>query len=250
MQIFETHAHLDFPDFDKDRDDIIQNAYKEGVEYIVNIGVERNSCENSIKLAQKYEQIYATAGFHPHNASEYDEDLLRNFLNNKKVIAIGEIGLDYYRMLTPKRVQQETFEKQVALAAELNLPIIIHDREAHQDCLDILDKYNPKKLVFHCYTGDIFFAEKILQRGWNISFTGIITYKNSHLPDVARIIPPESYFVETDSPYLSPVPKRGKRNSPLHLRYIIEKLAEIRNVTPKMVAQKTYENACRFFLES
>ncbi|MDY6914924.1 MAG: TatD family hydrolase [Candidatus Cloacimonadota bacterium] len=250
MQIFETHAHLDFPDFDKDRDDIIQSAYKEGVEYIVNIGVERNSCENSMKLAQKYEQIYAAVGFHPHNASEYDEDMLRNILNNKKVIAIGEIGLDYYRMLTPKRVQQETFEKQVALAAELNIPIVIHDREAHQNCLDILDKYNPKKLVFHCYTGDILFAEKILQRGWNISFTGIITYKNSHLSEVARIIPPDSYFVETDSPYLSPVPKRGKRNSPLHLRYIIEKLAEIRNVTPKMVAQQTYENACRFFLES
>jgi TatD DNase family protein len=249
MRIFETHAHLDFPDFDKDREQIITDSQKEGVEYIVNIGVGKESCEKSVLLANKHEQIYAAVGFHPHNAAEYNEKLIRKLARNEKVVAIGEIGLDYYRMRNTKKTQLETFEKQIALAQELKLPIVIHDRDAHQDCLKILDKYNPTKLVFHCYTGDVLFAQEVLARGWNISFTGIITFKNSHLPDIVRMVPADRYFVETDSPYLSPVPKRGRRNSPLHLRYTIEKLAEIRDITPKMVAAQTFKNAADFFLE-
>jgi TatD DNase family protein len=249
MKIFETHAHLDFPDFDKDREQIIAASQKEGVEYIMNIGVEKESSGNSVKLANKYDCVYAAVGFHPHHAAEYDEKLVRRLVKNDKVVAIGEIGLDYHRMRNTKKEQLVAFEKQVALAQELYLPIIIHDRDAHQDCLKILEKYNPQKVVFHCYTGDVLFAQKVLERGWNISFTGIVTYKSSHLPDVVRVVPADKYFVETDSPYLSPVPKRGRRNSPLHLRYTIEKLAEIRGITPKMVAQQTFQNAVDFFFK-
>ncbi len=248
MKIFETHAHMDFPQFNKDRDDILEKCFDSGVEYMLNIGVDKRSCEASIELAEKYAQIFAAVGFHPHDAKDFDEDLISRLAKHKKVVAIGEIGLDFFRNLSPVEVQKVVFQKQVEIALELNLPVIVHDRNAHDECFDILQKYKPQKVVFHCFSDDEIFAEKVLNKGWFISFTGSITYKNSSMENVVRMVPKDKFFIETDSPYLSPVPLRGKRNSPLNLRYIIEKIAEIKRITPKQVAEISFNNAVKFFL--
>lgn len=249
MKIFETHAHLDFPDFDQDRDALIRQCRENGVEYIINVGIDKTSTEASIKLAEKYDFIYATAGFHPHAATHYNRQAIATLAQHPKVIALGEIGLDFFRDRSPRDVQKQVFADQIQLALDLDLPLVIHDREAHRDCLEILDRYKPEKVVFHCFSGDAIFAEEVLSRGWNLSFTGNITYKNNHLPDVICNIPLEKMFIETDSPFLSPHPRRGKRNSPLHLRYIIEKLSELKGISPKQVAEITYNNALQFFFE-
>lgn len=247
MKIFESHAHLDFEQFDQDRNTIIQKCKQEGIEHIINVGVNKQTILASIKLAEKYPMIFATAGFHPHDAKEYNKDFLRQKAKHKKVVAVGEIGLDYYRNLSPREIQKEVFADQIELAMEMNLPIIVHDRDAHEDCLEILTKYNPSKVVFHCFSGDAAFADKILQNGWFISFTGTITYKNSKLDDVVRLVPLDRFFIETDSPYLSPVPHRGKRNSPLNLRYVIEKISELRGLPPRKIAETSFQNAYQFF---
>ncbi len=250
MKIFETHAHLDFEEFDKDRSKLLKDCFNSGVEKIINIGVGKQSSINSIKLAEKYPQIYAAIGFHPSEINDYDEDFLIENLANKKVIAIGEIGLDYYRMHFSKKEQQEIFSKQVDLALKFDKPIIIHDRDAHEDCYKILKDRKAKNVVFHCFSGDENFAEKVLSENWYISFTGVITFKNSKMDNIIRMVPKNKFFIETDSPYLSPTPNRGKRNSPMNLRYIINKIAEVKQVTPKMVADISYDNAENFFLKN
>ncbi len=247
MNIFETHAHLDFSDFDKDRDQVLREAEKAGVKKIINIGIDRESSERSIKLAKKYPQIYATVGYHPSTVNTFDESVIRQLVKQPKVVAIGEIGLDYYRNYNPKSMMQEIFERQVALAKEYNMPIVIHDREAHEDCFQILKKYNPEKVVFHCFSGDVLFAEKVLQENWYISITGVVTYKNSGLGDVVRVLPKDKFFIETDCPYLTPVPYRGKRNQPSYLIYVVQVMSEILRVTPNIVADQAYQNACNFF---
>ena len=250
MRIFETHAHLDFPQFDKDRDDVINRCFREGIEYIINVGVDKKSIENSLKLAEKYSQVYATVGWHPHDAKVFDRDFVISKARHSKVVAIGECGLDYFRNLSPRDVQMKVFEQQIEIAKELNLPLVVHDRDAHDDCYDILADKAAEKVVFHCFSGDELFAEKVLEKGWKISFTGTITYKNSLQENVVRRVPENMFFIETDSPYLSPIPQRGKRNSPLNLRYVIDKIAEIRRITPKKVAELSFKNASEFFLDS
>ncbi|MCD4818098.1 MAG: TatD family hydrolase [Candidatus Cloacimonetes bacterium] len=247
MKIFETHAHLNFKDFNKDREQLLKKCKASGIEYVINIGVDEKTSKNSIDLAKKYDFIYATVGYHPHDAKKFDEKIIRELAKHKKVVAIGEIGLDYYRNLSPKEIQIQVFKKQLEIALDLNLPVVIHDREAHEDCFDILNKYKIKKVVFHCFSGDEIFAEKVIDKGWFISFTGIITYKNSIMENIVRIVPENKFFVETDSPYLSPVPFRGKRNSPLNLRYIIEKISEVKQISPKKVADLSFNNAIDFF---
>ena len=250
MKIFETHAHLDFEQFDKDRDKLLKDCFNNGIDKIINIGVGKQSSLNSINLAEKYSQIYAAIGFHPSEINDYDENLLIEKLSHKKVVAIGEIGLDYYRMHFSKKEQQEIFSKQVDLALKYKKPIIIHDRDAHEDCYNILKNKNAKNVVFHCFSGDENCAEKVLSENWNISFTGTITFKNSKMDNIIRMVPKNRFFIETDSPYLSPSPNRGKRNSPLNLRYVIDKISGIKKVTPKMVAEISYENAEEFFLKN
>ncbi len=248
MKIFETHAHMDFSQYNKDREQVLHNCFKKGIEYLINVGVEQKTCRQSIALAEKYKQIFAAIGFHPHDAEKYDRNFLLKIARHPKVVAIGEIGLDFYRDLSPRDVQRKVFEEQIKIALELKLPIIVHDREAHDDCFDILSMHNPEKVVFHCFSGDEIFAEKVIEKGWYISFTGSVTYKNSNLENVIRLVPPDRFFIETDSPYLTPVPMRGKRNSPLFLRYVIEKIADIRGIAPRQVTEITYQNACKFFL--
>jgi len=249
MKIFETHAHLDFSNFKNDRKEILKQCFDSGIEYIINVGIDEETSKASIDLAEKYKQVFASVGYHPHDAKKFDKNVILQLSEHRKVVAIGEIGLDFYRNLSPKDVQRKVFEEQIILANELNLPIIIHDRDAHEECLEILKRNNTQKVVFHCFSGDEIFAEKIIEKGWFISFTGTITYKNNKQENVVRMVPLDKFFVETDSPFLSPVPNRGKRNSPLNLRYIIEKIAEIRGLSPKQIAQTSYENAVNFFLE-
>lgn len=248
MKIFETHAHLDLKDFDKDRARVIEQSRKNGLEYLINIGYNQETSENAIKLASEYDFIFASVGYHPHDATEFDSKLIRRLAQESKVVAIGEIGLDYYRNLSPKKIQKQVFAQQIEIAKDLNLPIIVHDRDAHQDCYDILKEHNAKKVVFHCFSGDIVFAEQVLQEGWKISITGTITFKNNHsLRDVVRMLPEDSFFIETDSPYLAPVPHRGKRNAPYYLPLVIEAIAKERMESPNMVAETTFNNAVKFF---
>ena len=189
----------------------------------------------------------ATGGYHPSTVQKYDEDTLRKLLNHKNIKAVGEIGLDYYRLYNPIDLQKQVFESQIKLALEFNLPIVVHDRDAHDDCFDILTKHKPRKVVFHCFSGDVKFAEKVLNQNWYISVTGVITYKNSNLDDVIRIIPKDKLLIETDSPYLPPIPHRGERNSPEYLIYVIQKIADILRLAPKIVAEQTFLNAENFF---
>lgn len=250
MKIFETHAHLDFKDFNIDRDELIKRCFQSGIEYIINIGLDKETSEASIKLAEKYEQVYATVGYHPHDAEKFDKDVILKLAKHPKVVAIGETGLDFYRHLSPQEIQRKVFSEQVQISLETNLPLVVHDRDAHEECLQILEKFNPQKVVLHCFSGDEIFAEKVIANGWFISFTGSITYKKNSLENVVRMVPEDRFFIETDSPFLSPVPCRGKRNSPLNLRYIIEKIADIRRISPKQVADITFKNAQNFFLKS
>ncbi len=249
MKIFETHAHLDFKDFDKDRDAMLSQCFRDGIEYIINVGTEKKTSENSIALAKKYKQIYASVGYHPHDAEAYDREIIEKLAAEKKVVAIGEIGLDYFKNYSPRDIQRKVFTDQLDLANKLNLPVIIHDRDAHEDCFNLLCEYNPQKVVFHCFTGDALFAQKVIEKGWVISFTGVITYKNNTLEDVVRQVPLDQFFIETDAPFLAPVPKRGKRNSPLNLRHIIEKIADLKRIPPKKIAEYSYQNALNFFFD-
>ncbi len=247
MRIFETHAHLDFEDFDKDRDQVIKKCFESGVERIINIGIDYETSLNSVKLAAKYDKIFATVGFHPHDANKYDEAQLKDLMQMPKVVGIGEIGLDYYRMRNTKQVQKDVFERQIGIAIDRNLPIVVHNRDAHDDCLDILESMKPKKVVFHCFSGDEAVAERVLGNDWFISITGTVTFKNSHQDGVVRMLPKEKFFIETDCPFLAPVPFRGKRNAPYYLRYVIEKIAEIKRVAPNQVAEQSYLNAEGYF---
>ena len=247
MRIYETHAHLDFDDFDKDRESILKASFSSGVEKIINVGIDAQSTQKGIALSEKYPQIKATGGYHPSTVECYDEPQLRTLLKNKHIVALGEIGLDYYRHYNPIHLQKQVFEAQIKLGIELNLPLIIHDREAHEDCYNLLKKYSPKKVVFHCFSGDVPFAEKVLQEGWSISITGVVTYKNSNLDQIVRRTPKDKLMIETDCPYLTPMPHRGKRNSPEYLTYIVQKIADILQVIPKTVAEQTYQNAQAFF---
>jgi TatD DNase family protein len=248
MKLFETHCHLDFDDYKKDLDEIINRSLKEGVEYFVNVGVDTNSILNSIKLAEKYPQFYATVGYHPNEANQYDESILLSSIDHPKVVAIGEIGLDYYRDRTPKEVQKRVFEKQIEIALKYNLPIVIHNREADQDCIDILFNHNPKKVVFHCFSGGLSMAEKVWEKGWHTSFTCVVTYPKSNLNEIIRMAPIDKIMLETDSPYLPPQNLRGKRNDPSNLRYALEKISEVRREAPKALSEVLFENSVNFFL--
>jgi TatD DNase family protein len=247
MKLFETHAHLDLPDFDSDRDSLIAKCFSQGIEYIINIGFNKETSYNSLELAKKNLHMFSTVGFHPHDAMDFDAEVIKKLAREKKVVAIGEIGLDFFRNLSPYPVQREVFLNQIKLALEYDLPIIVHDRNAHQECYNFLKQEKVKDAVFHCFSGDIIFAQQILDSGWMISFTGSITYPNSYLDDVIRLVPMDKFMIETDCPYLSPQPNRGKRNSPLFLHLIAEKIAEVKEISPIEVAEASFNNAYKFF---
>jgi len=247
----DTHCHLDFKDFDLDRKEVIQRAKEEGIDYIINVGSSLEGSEKSLKLAKEYEFIFASVGFHPHEADNFNEEIkdkLKLLAQDKKVVAIGEVGLDYFKNYSLKENQREVFSQLIDIAKELNLSLIIHSRQSAKDTLEILREKKPKKVVIHCFSYDHYFLETFLKEGFFISFTANITYKNAkELRQLVKETPLERIMLETDAPFLAPHPLRGKRNEPSYLRYLGEAISEIKGISLEELAQITTQNAKNFF---
>ena len=248
--LFDTHAHLDDKRFNDDREQLIDSLQENNVSLVMNIGSDLENSFKSVELSKKYDFIYAAVGIHPHSAQQTNDiDLLKleQLLDNDKVKAIGEIGLDYYYDNSPREKQKEILIKQLEIAKKHNVPIVIHDRDAHEDCYNIISAYN-LPCVFHCYSGSIQYAERLLKLGYYISFTGVITFSNAKkLREVVSTVPIERIFIETDCPYLAPDPYRGSRNSPLYVHRVAETIAEIKGISYEDVCRITMENGKRFF---
>jgi len=251
--LFDTHAHLDDDRFDKDRDETIIQCQRDGVELILNAGSNIETSVKAIALAKKYEFIYAAVGVHPHDAAEMDEEtagVLAALAGNRKVRAIGEIGLDYHYDLSPRDVQKQRFVEQIDLARQLKLPIIVHDREAHGDVMDIFKKTRIKEVggVLHSFSGSAEMALECIKLGLYISISGPVTFENARKTvEAVKQVPLDMLLIETDSPYLTPVPYRGKRNYPGYVRLVAEKIAEIKGISFEEVARQTLENGKRLF---
>ena len=249
--IFDTHAHYDDKAFDEDRDELLASMPEKGVGLILDPGCDVISSKTALALSEKYPYVYAAVGIHPEELGEDPHSALeeiRKLAEHKKCRAIGEIGLDYYWDVSRKEEQKEIFAAQLALACELDLPVIVHDREAHGDCLEIVSRFPVSRGVFHCFSGSAETAEELLQRGWYLGFDGPVTYKNARKAlEVLAITPLERLLVETDSPYMSPVPMRGKRNDSSNLVYIINKIAEVKGLAPEEIKRITFENGKRLF---
>lgn len=250
---FDTHAHLDDNRFKGDQDAVIRRAREVGVELIVNVGYNLSSALNTLELTQKYEFIYGAVGMHPHEAQDLNEESLaqlRLLAQKPRVVAIGEIGLDYYYDLSPRDVQQTVFREMISLAQEVQLPIIIHDREAHEDTLRIVKEERAEEIggVFHCYSGSLPLAQEIVELGFYLALGGALTFKNARKAvEVVRAIPLEYLLIETDCPYLTPVPYRGKRNEPAYVGQVAQAIAEIKGMPVAEVARVTLENGKRLF---
>lgn len=252
MPIFDTHAHYDAEGFEADRDAVLSALPEAGVGLVLDPGCDLPSSRAAVDLAERYGHVYAAVGIHPEDCAGFrEEDLteLRQLLKRPKVVAIGEIGLDYYWAENPPReFQQTVFRRQLALAEELNVPVIVHDREAHGDCLAIIREFPAVTGVFHCFSGSPEMAAELLKLGWYLGFDGPVTYKNARrAPEVAAVTPLNRMVVETDAPYMAPVPVRGRRNDSRNLPYVLEKLAEWKGVTPEEMTRLTWENGRRLF---
>ena len=250
--IFDTHAHYDDAQFDADREALLSAMPENGVGLILDPGCDPESSRAAIALAEQYPHIYAAVGYHPEDCAPYtdaDLDILRRLAQHPKVVAIGEIGLDYYwEQNPPKEFQQAVFRAQLALARELDLPVIVHDRDAHADCLAIVKEFPEVRGVFHCYSGSVEMARELWKLGWYLGLDGPVTYKNARRTvEVAAEVPLERLLLETDSPYMAPVPKRGTRNDSRNIRCIAEKIAEIRNMTADAIIRVSAENGRRLF---
>ena len=250
--LIDTHAHLQMRDYDADRKEVIARAIEADVKCIINASFDLPSSQQAVKLAEENENIYAAVGVHPHDARTFDGkvlDALLELAEHPKVVAIGEIGLDYYRNLSPRPVQKTVFEMQIDLAREAGLPVIIHNRDAHEDILEILRRHPGQfRGVMHCFSGDQQFADNCIQMGLCVSFAGPVTYPNARqLREVVAHIQMDKFFLETDCPYLAPQFKRGKRNEPSYMKAVARKVAEIRHITLPEIARITTENAGRLF---
>ena len=252
MSLFDTHAHYDSGGFNADRHEVLAALPAGNVALVVNPGCDVESSRTAVALAERYPHVYAAAGIHPSDcagAGEAEFDAIRALAQHEKVVAIGEIGLDYYWQDNPPREFQEmVLRRQIELALELDLPVIIHDREAHGDSLRIVLDYPALRGVFHCFSGSPEMAQELLKRGWYLGFDGPITYKNARRsPEVAAITPLDRIVIETDAPYLTPVPHRGERNDSRLLTYVVEKLAEWKGVSPEEMEAITFENGKRLY---
>ena len=250
--LFDTHAHLDDRAFDEDREELLASLPGQGLELVMNPGCSLESSRNTVKLAAAYDYIYAAVGSHPDVADEVNEEVLEEYRTlcklNPKVKAIGEIGLDYYYEDIPREVQLKAFRLQMELARELDIPVIVHERDAHEDGMKVVREFPDVKGVFHCYSGSAEMARQLVNEGWYIGFTGVLTFKNARKAvEVAAAIPLERIVLETDCPYMAPVPFRGKRNDPGKLCYMAQKLAEIRGVSVEEIHRITTENGRRLY---
>lgn len=252
MILFDTHAHYDSNQFSADRDQLLDSMPGQEVALIVNPGCDLESSRKAVEYAQRWPFLYAAVGWHPEDCAPYTRESLnelRQLAAQPKVVAIGEIGLDYYwKENPPRELQQQVFRDQMALAEELDLPVIVHDREAHGDSLAIVKEFPGVRGVFHCYSGSVEMARELVELGWMISFTGVLTYSNARKAvEVVQAIPLEHLMIETDAPYMAPVPFRGKRNHSGLVRYTCERLAELKGISPEQAARATWENGRRFF---
>ena len=250
--LFDTHAHYDDEAFDADRDAVLTALPGQGVGLILNPGCDVESSRRAVRYAAAYPHVYAAVGIHPENCggcTAGDLDAIRALAQQPKTVAIGEIGLDYYWAENPPRdFQQQVLRQQLALARELALPVIIHDREAHADTLAIVREFPGVTGVFHCFSGSPEMARELLKMGWYLGFDGPVTYKNARrAPEVAAVTPLDRMLIETDSPYMTPVPYRGRRNDSGYVHLVAERLAEWKGVTPEEMARATTENGKRLF---
>ena len=250
--LFDTHAHYDDKSFDADRDAVLTALPEQGVGLILNPGCDVESSRKAVRYAAAYPHVYAAVGIHPETCggcTAGDLDAIRALAQLPKTVAIGEIGLDYYWAENPPRdFQQQVLRQQLALAQELALPVIIHDREAHADTLAIVREFPGVTGVFHCFSGSPEMARELLKMGWYLGFDGPVTYKNARrAPEVAAVTPLDRMLIETDSPYMTPVPYRGRRNDSGYVHLVAEKLAEWKGVTPEEMARVTTENGKRLF---
>jgi len=248
---FDTHAHYDNPRFDIDRRALLERLPKEGISLVLNPGYDMASSRVAVGLAEDYPFVYAAVGFHPHDSSamgEGDLEKLERLTRRPKVVAVGEIGLDYHYDHSPRDIQRLRFREQMELARKVSLPAIIHQREAAEDTLRILRDFPDVSCVIHCFSGSLEMAKEILDMGWYISFTGVLTYKNARRShEIIRYMPKDRLLLETDAPYMAPEPNRGRRSSSLDMPYIVEAVAELWGESLEAVAKRTTENGMCFF---
>ena len=249
--LFDTHAHLNDPAFDPDREELMAGLADKGIGFVMNAGCSLESSRDIIRMAENYPWLYASVGSHPDSADEVNEEVIeiyRRLCQNEKVKAIGEIGLDYYYEDIPREIQKQAFRMQMALAKEVDLPVIIHERDAHDDGMRIVKEFPTVKGVFHCYSGSAEMARQLVNMGWYIGFTGVLTFKNARKAvETAASIPLDRIVLETDCPFMAPEPYRGKRNDPGYLPKMAEKLAEIRGISVEEAIAATTENAKRLY---
>ena len=251
MHIFDSHAHFDDHAFDEDRHQLLKQIHAEGVDLIANIGCDKQTNESSVRLAEQYDFIYATVGWHPEFAGSWDDEAaaqVRRLAQHPKVKAIGECGVDYHWMNDPEEVQLRCFDDQMTIARELNMPVVIHQREGMEDCLSVVRRYPDLQGVFHCYSGSAESAKEILKRDWYLGFTGVITFKNARKAlEVLEMMPADRILIETDCPYMAPVPHRGKRCHSGLLPHTLEVVARFKGLSVEEAAQLTLNNAKRFY---
>jgi TatD DNase family protein len=250
--MIDTHCHLDFDDFDGRREEIIKEAQAAGVHTIINIGVDQNSSRKSLELAQTHEGMYATVGVHPHDAVTFNDEVeqtIEQLASNERVVAVGEIGLDFYRNLSSHDVQREAFRRQLELAVERKKPVVIHTRNSFRETVDVVKEYAPNLVggVFHCFPGSVDDALEVIELGFVVSVGGVITFPNAKMAQVASLVPLEKIILETDAPYLTPVPHRGKQNRPAYVKYVYQKLAELRGLSVEDVEKVVDRTAQKLF---
>ena len=250
--MIDSHCHLDFKEFRGRLDAVISEALKAGVHTIINVGADLETSRNSVDLALRNDCIFATVGVHPHDARTYDEATecaLLQLMGSKKVVAIGEIGLDYYRDLSPRQVQIKVFRRQLQIAVERKMPVVVHTREAFRDTYDIVKEFAPRLPggIFHCFPGTIEEAAEVFEIGFVISVGGVITFPNSKMAEVAKEVPLDKVLLETDSPYLAPVPFRGKTNQPANVRIVCERMASLRGISALEIETATDRNCRRVY---